>query len=184
LTVVREQKTVTINLPVPTSRPMLLEDLAGKYPPYFILGPLAFSTGSALFIAPISGNARALLGLSFLGSPLITRRSDKPAFPGEELVVFSSPFFPHKLAKGYDNPVSRVVRTVNGVTIKNLRHLVEVLRDSKEEFLTFEFAGKGETLVFPHKELVASTEDILSDNGIRDQASPGLLEVWNAKPAK
>ena len=43
LTVVRAQKMMTINLPVPTSRPMLLEDLEGKYPPYFILGPLAFS---------------------------------------------------------------------------------------------------------------------------------------------
>ena len=96
----------------------------------------------------------------------------------------SSPFFPHKLAKGYDNPVSRVVSAVNGTTIKNLRHLVEVLRDSQDEFLTFEFAGKGETLVFPRKELVAATDELLSDNGIRDQASPGLLEVWKARPAK
>ena len=184
LTVLRAQKTMTINMPVPTSRPMLLEDLAGKYPPYFILGPLAFSTGTALFVAPLSGNARALLGLSFMGSPLITRRSDKPAFPGEELVVVSSPFFPHKLAKGYDSPVSRVVRAVNGVTIKNLRHLVELLRDSKDEFLAFEFAGRGETLIFPRKDMVAATDDLLSDNGIRDQASPGLLEVWKDKPAK
>ena len=119
-----------------------------------------------------------------MGSPLITRRSDKPAFPGEELVVVSSPFFPHKLAKGYDSPVSRVVRAVNGVTIKNLRHLVELLRDSKDEFLAFEFAGRGETLIFPRKDMVAATDDLLSDNGIRDQASPGLLEVWKDKPAK
>jgi S1-C subfamily serine protease len=184
LTVLRAQKSMTINLPVPTSRPMLIEDLIGKYPPYFILGPLAFSSGNALFVAPLSNNARALLGLSFLGSPLITRRSDKPAFHDEELVVVSSPFFPHKLAKGYDNPVSRVVSAVNGVTIKNLRHLVEVLRDSKDEFLTFEFAGKGETLIFPRKDMIAATDDLLSDNGIRDQASPGLLEVWKAKSAK
>ncbi len=184
LTVVRAQKTQTIKLPVPSDRPMLIDDLAGAYPPYFILGPLAFSTGTTLYLSPISANAKALVGLSYLGNPLVTRRGDKPAFPGEELVLVSSPFFPHKLAKGYDNSVSRVVHAVNGIAIKNLRHLVEVLRDTKDEFLTIEFAGRGETLVFPRKEMAAATEEILSDNGIRAQASPALLEVWQAKPAR
>jgi hypothetical protein len=75
------------------------------------------------------------------------------------------------------------VHAVNGIAIKNLRQLVEVLRDTTAEFLTFEFVGRGETLVFPRKEMVAATEDILSDNGIRAQASPELLEVWKTKPA-
>jgi S1-C subfamily serine protease len=184
LTVVRAQKTLTINLPVPTDRPMLISDLGAEYPPYLILGPLAFSTGNTLFISPLGNNAKALVGLSYIGNPLVTRRGDKPAFPGEELVVVSSPFFPHKLAQGYDNSISRVVQKVNGLPIRNLRHLVEVLRDSRDEFLTFEFAGKGEALVFPRKELIAATEDILNDNGIRAQASPGLLELWQAKHAK
>ncbi len=85
---------------------------------------------------------------------------------------------------GYDNSRTRAVRAVNGTAIKNLRHLVEVLRDAADEYLTFEFTGRGETLVFPRKELIASTDDILSDNGIRAQASPALLEVWQAKPGK
>jgi len=183
LTIVRAQKPLNIQLPVATSRPMLLDDLEGEYPPYFILGPLAFSTGTTLYLSPLSNNAKALAGLSYLGNPLITRRGERPAFPGEELVVVSSPFFPHKLAKGYDNSVSRVVHAVNGIAIRNLRHLVEVLRDTQDEFLTFEFVGRGETLVFPRKEMVAATEEILSDNGIRAQASTGLLDVWKAKPA-
>ena len=181
LTVVRAQKAQSIRLPVVTTRPMLLDDLEGEYPPYFIMGPLAFSTGTTLYLAPLSNNAKALSGLGYVGNPLVTRRGEKPAFPGEELVVVSSPFFPHKLSKGYDNSVSRVVHAVNGIAIKNLRHLVEVLRDSKDEFLTFEYAGKGETQVFPRKEMIAATEDILSDNGIRAQASNGLLDVWKAK---
>ena len=183
LTIVRAQKPMNIRLPVATSRPMLLDDLEGEYPPYFILGPLAFSTGTTLYLSPLSNNAKALAALSYLGNPLITRRGDRPAFPGEELVIVSSPFFPHRLAKDYDNSVSRVVHAVNGVVIRNLRHLVEVLRDSKDEFLTFEFAGRGETLVFPRKEMIAATEEILSDNGILAQASNGLLAVWQARSA-
>jgi hypothetical protein len=70
------------------------------------------------------------------------------------------------------------------VAVKNLRHLVELLRDSKDEFIKIELEHRGaETLVFPRKELIAATEEILSDNGVRAQASPELLAVWAAKPA-
>ena len=126
-----------------------------------------------------------LQGLIVLGSELISRRVDRPSFPGEELVVVSSPFFPHDLSKGYANANPRVVVSINGVAIRNLRHLVEVIRDEKSDFLTFEFDSMGgETLVFPRKELLASTEDILTDNGVRAQGSPDLLAVWQAKPAR
>ncbi len=184
LTVVRARQKLDIRLPVSADRPMLISNNEGAYPPYFILGPLAFTPGTALYVAPVAGNAKALNSLSFLGSPLVTRRGEKPAFPGEELVVVAAPSFPHKLVKGYDNAVSRAIRSVNGVPIKNLRHLVEVLRDDRNEFLVFEFFGMGETMIFPRKEMVDSTEELLSDNGIRDQGTPELLEIWKAKPAK
>jgi hypothetical protein len=75
---------------------------------------------------------------------------------------------------------------VNGVVIKNLPHLVETLRDLKDDFVVFEFAGrKLETPVFPRKEMVAATEEILSDNGVRAQGSPDVMAVWNKTgPAK
>jgi hypothetical protein len=38
--------------------------------------------------------------------------------------------------------------------------------------------------VFPRKEVLASIEDILTDNGVRSQGSPDTLAVWNAKPAQ
>ena len=50
------------------------------------------------------------------------------------------------------------------------------------EFVTIEFDGHGgEALVFPRGEMVASTEEILTDNGVRSQGSPDTLAVWNAK---
>jgi hypothetical protein len=98
------------------------------------------------------------------------------------LVVVSSPFFPHKLVQGYDNPESQVVKAVNGIPIKNLAHLVEVLRDAKSPFITIEFNNRGgETLVFPRAEMVAATDEILTDNGVRSQGSPDTLAIWNAK---
>jgi hypothetical protein len=115
---------------------------------------------------------------------MITRKMDKPAFAGEELVVISSPFFPHKLSRGYFNPVGRVVATVNGRAVKNLNHLVELLRDATEEFINFEFVGRGSpAIVLPRKEAIAATEEILTDNGVRAQGSPATLAIWTQKPA-
>jgi len=67
--------------------------------------------------------------------------------------------------------------------VKSLKHLVELLRDLKDPFVTIEFAAKGgEGLVFSHQALVSATDDILTDNGVRAQGSPDMLAVWQAKP--
>jgi hypothetical protein len=39
-------------------------------------------------------------------------------------------------------------------------------------------------MIFPRAELVAATDEILTDNGVRSQGSPDMLMVWTAKPAK
>ena len=125
---------------------------------------------------------RLYAALALIGSPLATRRGDLPRFEGEELVVVTSPMFPHRIGKGYDNPFSKIVKEVNGVPIKNLRHFVEVLRDSKEKFTTIRFDDKfSETIVFDHQEALKATDEILSDNGIREQASEDLTAVWSKK---
>jgi len=178
ITVVRAGKEIPVQLPVPTSRPMLLPDLSGKYPSYFIYGPLVFASASMQLVGAVSGAGHG----GFLGTPLVSRFLEPPAFTGEEIVVVSSPFLPHKLAAGYSNPMGRVVSTVNRVQIRNLRHLVQVLRDSRDTFVTVEFAGHlGEDLVFTRTEILAATEDILTDNGIRNQGSPDTLEAWRGK---
>ncbi len=78
-----------------------------------------------------------------------------------------------------------MVYSVNGTPIKSLDDLVAVLRDLKDPFVTFEFDQKGgEALVFSRPAIVAATDDILSDNGVRAQGSPDTLAVWQAKGGK
>ena len=182
LSIVRGGKALKVELPVSSDRPMLIPDLQGSYPAYFIYGPLVFSVATSQFISNLSSGGTSMLGIyAFLGSPLVARRGDKPAFPGEELVVVSSPFFPHALAKGYDNPIAQVVKTVNGISIRNLSHLVQVLRDSPDEFDVITYWGRnGESMVFPGKKMREATDEILTDNGIRSQGSPQVLTVWGA----
>jgi S1-C subfamily serine protease len=185
LTIVRAGKTLSIELPVGTSRPFLVPDVKGDYPPYFIYGPLVFSKATTLFMAFFNKNPTALAGLSFMRSPLVTQRGDPPEPDREELVVVSSPLFPHKLATGYGNPSGSVVRSVNGTHVRSLRHLVTLLRDLKDPFVIFEFDNRnGESLVFPRAEMAAATDEILTDNGVRAQGSPDMLEVWQGKSSK
>ncbi len=181
LTVVRAGKSQKIDLPLVTDRPMLMPDLQGAYPSYFVYGPLVFSAATQQFIGGFN-NIGAQISFSARGSPLVLRRSDRPAFDGEELVVVASPFFPHKLSRGYSSPFTGVIHTINGTEIKNLAHLVSFLRDCKDEFIVLDFHGRGyETLVFPRKEMVEATEDILSDNGVRAQGSADVLKLWDKK---
>ena len=184
LSIVRGGKALKIELPVSSDHPMLIPDLQGSYPDYFIYGPLVFSVATSQFISNL--NRGNLLGVyAFMGSPLAARMGDNPAFPGEELVVVSSPFFPHALAKGYGNPIARVVKTVNGISIRNLNHLVQVLRDSRDEFDVITYWSKGvETMVFPRKKMRDVTDEILTDNDIRSQGSQQVLDVWGAKKGR
>jgi len=49
---------------------------------------------------------------------------------------------------------------------------VEILRDAKEEFITIQCHTRyGETMIFPRAQMVAATDEILTDNGVRSQGS-------------
>jgi hypothetical protein len=188
LTIVRAGKEMKVNLPVSANYPRLIPGLNSTYPSYFICGPLVFSAATDEYLGGLlrtKYGATVMSRLSSLANPLVTRISDQPAFPGESLVIIASPFFPHKLAKGYDNPRAQVVKAVNGIPVKNLNHLVEILRDAKDEFITIQCHTRyGETMIFPRAQMVAATDEILTDNGVRSQGSADTLAIWNAKPSK
>jgi S1-C subfamily serine protease len=184
LTIVRAGKVLQIRLPVSAEHPTLVSDLRGKYPSYFVYGPLVFSTATWQLISAAQSNPGLVRKFGFEKSPLLTRALDPPDADLDELVVISSPLFPHKLANGYSNPAGSVVSAVNGTHIRSLRQLVAVLRDLKDPFVTIEFDQKGgEALVFSRPAMVAATEEILTDNGVRAQGSPDTLAVWEAKSA-
>jgi hypothetical protein len=182
LSIVREGNALEVELPVSSNLPRLITDLQGAYPAYFIYGPLVFSVATTQYIFNLNSAGTSMLAYyAFLGSPLVARMGDKPAFSDEELVIVSSPFFPHALSKGYGNPTARVIKTVNGIAIRNLNHLVQVLRDSHDEFDVFTYWGRGwESMVFPRKKMRDATDELLTDNGIRSQGTQQVMAVWGA----
>ena len=103
LTVVRQGKTLSIELPVKTKYPTLIQSLKGRYPSYFIYGPLVFSPVTTEFTSAI--RPAGWLALALMRQPAGDPPGRLPRFEGEELVVVTSPMFPHRIGKGYDNPI-------------------------------------------------------------------------------
>jgi S1-C subfamily serine protease len=177
LTIVRAGKTQQIQMPVPAHRPLLIDSLQGQYPSYFILGPIVFERASIESLQLI----RAHGGAAF-GNPLVARFGDRPDAERQELVILPAPLFPHALSKGYSDPTGCVVKSVNGTAVRSLAHLVALLRDLKDDYLTLDFDNRAsEAMVFPRAQLVASTEAILTDNGVRAQGSPDMMKIWEQK---
>lgn len=176
LSINRFGKAMDIELPVWTDDKRLLPHLGNSYPSYFIYGPLVFSG-----VYSEHQRLSATL-LSFRGSPILTRGFSTRKFDGEQLVTVCSPLLPHRITKGYDVDYFPCVAKVNGTPIKNLRHLVEVLRDLKDDFVTFEWHDQHvESLVFKREELQTAWDEILEDNGIRSRASSDIADAWPAK---
>jgi hypothetical protein len=145
-------------------------------------GPLVFS--------PVVANAVSYyyqinLVLGVRNSPLTTRRADRARFPGEELVVVTSPLLRTRVTQGYADPCGQVLSEVNGTKIKNLAHLVDLIRSCKYEYMTFRFAEDySETLVFRRKAMLDATETLMSENGIPRKGSDDVLAILNGKVAK
>jgi hypothetical protein len=164
---------------------LLIPDLKGGYPSYFIYGPMVFSTATNEFLSFVSNNAAGMSAIGFNGSPLVTRRGDAPDADRDELVVVAAPFFPHKLVNGYGNRFGSVVYSVNDVEVRSLSHLVALLRDLTSEFVVIRFEQRsGETVVFDRQAILAATEEILTDNGVRNQGSRDMMAVWEHKASQ
>ena len=121
-----------------------------------------------------------MAGMTTNQSPLMTRKGDTLKFEGEQLIMAAVPLLPHPISKGYSGPYANVLAKINGEKVKNLKHMVQILRDTEEKQVKFEFAEKNASyLVFDRKELEEAMEDILIDNGIARQGSKKLLKEWN-----
>jgi S1-C subfamily serine protease len=185
LTIFRHGAVLHVEEPVAYDRPLLIRRLDGRYPSYFIYGPIAFCAANSGMLAGIQSRASLLAMLSFVGSPLVTQRGNAPSPQRQDLVVIAAPFFPNRLVEGYGNHTGAVVRSVNGVRIVSLGQLVAVLRDLKSEYVTIDFDGRSiESLVFPRAALTAATQEVLTDNGIRAQGSPDMLAIWQGSAGK
>jgi S1-C subfamily serine protease len=179
VSVLREGKPIALELPVRCEPDRVVRTYDGRYPSYFVCGPLVFSpvvTEAITFY--VRGNSQA----ASRSSPLVARYADRTRFPGEELVVVTAPMLHTRMTKGYADPFGQILSELNGTKVKNLAHLVELIRSCKDEYFTFRFAEDySETLVFRREDMLNATESLMSENGIPRRGSDDVLAVWTGK---
>jgi S1-C subfamily serine protease len=157
----------------------LLPAVVEKPPSYFVYGPLVFTEATDDYAQYLMDDGNAARSV-YSANPIFTRYGDRPAFAGERIVVVAYPMFTHKISKGFEDPYAEALAEVNGVFVRNLKHLVETLRDATGEFIEFTFHNRERSLiVFQRKEVLEATEEVLNDNGIRRQYSADIGPIWN-----
>jgi hypothetical protein len=176
LTIIRDRKPMEVQVPVRSDGNYVIPWLLGRYPRYFIYGPL-------VFIPAYQDVAYRLPSqwMMYNQSPLLSTVMSHPKFEGQELVTLGYGLLPHRTSKGYNISPFTVVKKIDGTAVRNMRHLVELLRNGKGEFITVEMAGISPPMVFRRAEIAAAGDDILSDEGIRKQYSDDLEDVWHPK---
>jgi S1-C subfamily serine protease len=179
LKIIRDGKPLELQVPVAAKAKLLVPYLGNDYPRYFIHGPMIFTPMTQELASKIIGPAE--MYMRYYGNPVLSRQYDQQAYPGEELVVLGYRLFPHEVSKGYDTESFALVQEINGKKVKSLAHLVELIRDAEGEYLTLTLCGRYELLVFHRQELFDVTEEILADEGIRNQFSDDLKDVWEGK---
>ncbi len=179
LSIRRGGKPLTVHVPVQTQPNKLVRYLGAEAPSYFIYGPFVFSPVYA-DLTDLIIEAEAAEYFINSSSPIATRGASARTFDGEELVIAPT-LFPHEITHGYESAALGILESVNGIKIKNLRHLVRILRTLDDEFVTFLWADSAtETMVFRRSEITEATEEVLEVNGIRAQYSKDLRDVWAA----
>jgi S1-C subfamily serine protease len=175
LTILRDGKEIKLDMPLLKEKNALVPELKDGYPSYFIYGPLVFSPATSDFLRNLQ--REWLVNLLRSSNPLITRLNDSATEEQEQLIVISSRMFSHRITKGYGDPLAQVIKDINGVKIKNIRHLVEVIKNAKD-YIEINFEGNYvETMIFRKAEMDAVTEEILTENGIRFQCSSDLMDM-------
>lgn len=182
LKILRDGKSMDVQVPVGSKEDLLMPYLGNDYPRFFIHGPMVFTPMTQELATKMVGPME--MYLRYYGNTALARQYERQAFPGEELIVLGYRLFPHEVSKGYDTTMFALVEEINGTQVKNLAHLVELIRDAEGEYLTVTLCGRYELLVFKRQELSEVTEEILADEGIRYQFSPDLKETWEGKKEK
>lgn len=186
LEVFRDGKTIRLDVPTASSvtRPRLLPFLFEKPPSYVVWGPIIFTNATADYISSFQSKGMAELWFPYFyhnRSPLLSLAGVAPRFEGEQLVV-AAELLSHRVSQGYSAPTSSVVDQIDGVKVKNLRHLAELLRDAKGEFVTITFQDRTpDAFVLDRKKVSDAAEEILSENSIRKPYSDDLKDVYEGK---
>lgn len=127
----REKKTIQVKYTLKQGKPLLNKEFSLE-PRYIIFGGLVFS--------PLTKNYLSELASSAIQFEMLFYKESKTNELSEPVVMLQT-IFPHMVNRGY-NSGADVVDKVNGITVRDFNHFVELIDNAKTEYITIDFIEK------------------------------------------
>lgn len=178
LKIVRGGERMEVEIPTITLREAVVQRMSGPRPTYFIYGGLVFTPLTQELVN--NTNDRYLTILSLRGRKISQAFGALRDSADEELVVSCAQILPHRITKGYSISPLSVVTHVNDRPVRNLRHLIELLKEAREkDFVVIRFEDNlEERIVLNPKEVERFGPEILRNNNIPSARSEDLKDFW------
>ncbi len=142
-----------------------------EIPRYLIYGGCVFVPLSGDFIrAEFGGPKQAPTSLLAPATRFFRR------FEGEEVLVLSQ-VLAGEITRGYELK-HQILESVNGVTVRNLQHLADILDESKDIFIIFGLSN-GVRIVLEREGAEGSMKALLVEHNIVSERSSSLVVVQN-----
>jgi S1-C subfamily serine protease len=178
LKIIRDGQRLEVEVPTITRRDSVIGRMAGERPTYFIYGGLILTPVTQELVNSV--NDRYITILALRGRKISQSLSKVRHSPDDEVVATCAQILPHRLTKGYDISPLSIVTHVNDKPVRNLRHLIEMLKESREkDFVVIRFDDdREERVVLNPKEAEKLGPEILRNNNIPSPFSEDLKGLW------
>lgn len=144
----RDKKIIQVEYTLKYTKPLLHKEFAQE-PRYIIFGGLVFSPLTKNYLSELAANA-GQLEMLFYEEAKTNERS--------EPVVMLQTIFPHAVNRGYYSDAD-VVDKVDGISVKDFNHFVELIDNTQSDYVTLDFIEK-KKIVLNVKQAKASFADL------------------------
>ncbi len=128
LEIIRDKKKINVDYKIKYSKPLIPYEFDSELK-YFVFGGLTFSPLTANYLIKLGKDANFINGLLY---------KDEKTNEITQKVVWLQKIFPNKLNRGYYSGAYTVTK-VNGITIKDFNHFVNIIDTTKDEYVVIEF---------------------------------------------
>ena len=153
--IIRNKNKINVDYKVKYSKPLIPYEFDIE-PKYLVFGGLTFTPLSQNYLIKLGAKIEFINGLLY--------RYEKTNEISER-VVWLQKIFPHKVNRGYISG-AYIVSKVNGITIKDFNHFVNIIDTTKDEYVVIDFVESGK-VVLKTKEAKDSFEQIKTNYGLK-----------------
>ncbi len=168
-----QKKIININLDTPIQDIQLVRIQNDTLPSYYIYGGLVFSTLTINYLKDWGSQW-------FRKAPaelISVAKSNTKTMKDEEVVLLIR-VLASNVNLGYHENENLIIKKVNGIDISNLKQLVSIVENSKEDFNTFE-DSYGKELVIDRAQAGTTNPALLKTYRINSDRSDNLMKVNN-----